>query len=141
VTRGDQHRADAAPRGGPGHGTSNSAARKAALVAASDRARRALAAEFAPVSALDTDARRVAARLAGLARQPVVVGAVVLVLVAAGPRRVLATLRWAIVGAAPLLRPLLPLAAERLASVLARRPPAGATTSTAPASRAPGPGA
>lgn len=90
MTRRDPHRAEAAPRGGPEYGASDSAARKAALVAACDRARRALAAEFAPVSALDTDARRAAARLAGLARQPLVAGAVVLVVVAAGPRRVLA---------------------------------------------------
>jgi hypothetical protein len=74
---------------------SETAARKADLVAASALLRRDLAVQFAPVRDLDASAARLGARVASVLRQPVVIGGLVFVLVAVGPRRLFGVLRWA----------------------------------------------
>jgi len=73
----------------------DTAARKAELVVASALLRRDLTVQFAPVRDLEASVARVGARIASLLRQPVVIGGLVFVLVAVGPRRLFGVLRWA----------------------------------------------
>lgn len=104
------------------------AERKAALAAASARIRGELRAQLSPAAVRDTQAARLMNAASALLRQPVVVGAVAVTLLAIGPRRVFRLLRWTALSLPlhPLGRRLIPALGARLLSALgAEAPPRG----------------
>lgn len=92
------------------------AARKAALLAESARTREDLRAQLSPSALRNTPAARLLDAAGSLLREPVVIGAVAVGVVALGPRRLLRALRWAIVTMPlhPLGRRLIPALGTRL---------------------------
>jgi hypothetical protein len=102
------------------------AERKATLVAASARLRSELRAQLSPAAVRDTQAARLLSSAGALLRQPVVVGAIAVTLLAIGPRRVYRLVRWTALTLPlhPLGRRLIPALGARLLSALTADTPA-----------------
>lgn len=96
------------------------AERKAALAAASARARADLREQLSPGTLRDTQAARLLDSAGALLREPVAIGVIATALLAIGPRRVLRMLRWTALSLPmhPLGRRLIPLLGARLLSAL-----------------------
>ena len=100
------------------------AARKAELVAASARARQNVRGQLSARAAQDAPAARLLSAAGSLLREPVVLGAIAVGLVAIGPRRLFRLVRWTAVTLPlhPLGRRLIPVLGARLLSALDERP-------------------
>lgn len=105
----------------PGGIASERAAHKARLIAASERVRREITASLPASGGLESAAARLAEAAGRTLRQPAVIGAIALVVVVAGPRRIFSALRWTLftMPLHPLGRRLLATVGNRLVGALA----------------------
>lgn len=99
------------------------AARKAALVAASARARQDLRGQFSARAVRDTPTARLVSTAGSLLREPLVLGVIAVSLLAIGPRRLFRLVRWGavVLPLHPLGRRLIPAIGARLLAVLDER--------------------
>ncbi|MFP5460684.1 MAG: hypothetical protein ACLGII_03805 [Gammaproteobacteria bacterium] len=100
------------------------AARKAALVAASARARQDLRGQLSARAVRDTPTARLVSTAGSFLREPLVLGVLAVGLLAIGPRRLFRLVRWGavVLPLHPLGRRLIPVIGARLLAVLDERP-------------------
>lgn len=105
-------------------GRSPRSERKAALVAASARTRADLRAQLSSPTLRDVPAARLLSSAGSLLREPVIIGAITVVILAIGPRRLFRLVRWTalVLPFHPLGRRLIPAIGARLLAALDERP-------------------
>lgn len=100
------------------------AERKAALVAASAKARQQVRSQLSTRAVRDAPAARLLSSAGSLLREPLVIGAIAVGLLAIGPRRLFRLVRWSavVLPLHPLGRRLIPVIGARLLAALDERP-------------------